>query len=66
MYIKDTDGVLANFNTTDTGGGFNQTKLGLLINTDKTVNLVKKALLLWKMVFGLHMKVLVMLPMLIL
>jgi hypothetical protein len=39
MYIKDTDGVLANFNTTDTGGGFNQTKLGLLINTDKTVNL---------------------------
>ena len=42
MYIKDTHGVLASFNTTDTSGasiGFNSTKLALLINTDKTVNL---------------------------
>ena len=42
MYIKDTDNVLANFNTTDTAAspiGFTATELALLINSDKTVNL---------------------------
>ncbi|KAL3774661.1 hypothetical protein ACHAW5_003670 [Stephanodiscus triporus] len=40
MYIKDTANVLANFNTADTiSTGFNSTKLVLLINSDKTVNL---------------------------
>lgn len=42
MYIKDTDGVLASFNTTATSGasiGFTSTDLALLINADKTVNL---------------------------
>jgi len=42
MYIKDTDGVLARFNTTDTRGvtiGFTSADLALLINTDNTVNL---------------------------
>lgn len=40
MYIKDTANVLANFNTADTiSTGFNSTKLALLINADKTVNL---------------------------
>ena len=40
MYIKDTADVLANFDTTDTiSTGFNSTKLALLINSDKTVNL---------------------------
>ncbi len=42
VYIKDTDGVLANFNTTDTNGttiGFTQADLALLMNNDMTVNI---------------------------
>jgi hypothetical protein len=42
MYIKDTDNVLANFNTTDTAASpitFTASDLALLINSDKTVNL---------------------------